>query len=152
MRQWCVGVVVLMAIGVSGSGLTGCAQLADATEKFGATETVVPYTAEAVGPVAEAVVRDFDLQEIEAALTKVDARIAATNAEGKAIVVTVTPAGRQTAKVEVSNDGGKDVAEQILRAIEDRLDAGGEAAVESGIQADDGAALEDVEAAVETSE
>lgn len=103
----------------------GCSTLADATAKYGATETTVPYTVDRVGPAAQAVVMGYGLSEFDAAVTRIDATIRGTTAEGKVILVEVTAAGRQTSRIEISNAAGQEVARKMLAEIEARLDAGG---------------------------
>ncbi|MEM9419600.1 MAG: hypothetical protein AAGA25_11210 [Planctomycetota bacterium] len=128
MQRLAVLVCGLMLVGAS--LMSGCGTIAKATEKYGDTETTVPYTVEQVGPIAEAIVEGYGLKDVDAVITKVDAKITAANAEGKAIEVTITPAGRRTAKIAVSNGAGKDVAEQILAEIEAQLDSGEPVAAE----------------------
>ncbi len=102
------------------TSLTGCQAVSKVVT--GETSTVVAATADRVGPVAEAVVRDKGLADVQATVTQLDAVVTGSTAEGKLITVTVTPAGTRTSKVAVSNKAGKVIANSLLREIESRVD------------------------------
>ncbi len=112
--------VLVAGVWFTAAPLTGC----QAVDKVftGETSTVVAATADRVGPVAEAVVRDKGLADVQATVTQLDAVVTGSTAEGKLITVTVTPAGTRTSKVAVSNKAGKVIANSLLREIESRVD------------------------------
>ena len=109
----------VLAVAALAAGFTGC----QAVDKVivGQASTVVAATTDRVGPIAEAVVREKGLADVQATVTQLDAVITGTTAEGKTITVTVTPAGADTAEVAVSNKAGKLVAQNLLREIEERV-------------------------------
>ena len=109
-----------LAVAVFAAGTTGGCQAVDKVI-VGQASTVVAATAERVGPVAEAVVREKGLADVQATVTQLDAVITGTTAEGKTITVTVTPAGADTAEVTVSNKAGRLVAQNLLHEIEERV-------------------------------
>lgn len=107
---WCVAAV-------------GCASIADMTADYAATETVLPAKADMVGPIAEQVVRDYGFADVEASYTKVEGKVTGTTTDQSLVTVALTPAGSRTTRVEVSNKAGKQIAEDVLKEIERRLDA-----------------------------
>ena len=115
-RSTLLAAVVVAVVSV---GSPGC----QAVDKVivGQASTVVAATTDRVGPIAEAVVREKGLADVQATVTQLDAVITGTTAEGKTITVTVTPAGADTAEVAVSNKAGKLVAQNLLREIEERV-------------------------------
>jgi hypothetical protein len=100
----------------------GCTSIAKATSEYAPTETVLAAKADLVGPIAKAVIEDYGFAQVEGSHTRVAGQYAAL-ADGEPVVITLTPAGSRTTRIVVSNDASKQVAEDVLREIERRLDA-----------------------------
>ena len=104
-------------------GLTGCSSIADLTSDYAATETVLPAKADLVAPIARDVVQNYGFTDIDSQHTKVSGTVTAASPGGDRVTIRLTPAGSRTTRIDISNDAGKQVAQDLLREIERRVDA-----------------------------
>ena len=104
-------------------GLVGCSSIADLTSDYAATQTVLPAKADLVAPIARNVIQNYGFNDIAGQHNKASGTISAVSPAGERVTIRLTPAGSRTTRIDISNDAGKQVAQDLLREIERRVDA-----------------------------